>query len=200
MRLILILVLSTSVAAWGQSSNKQASSLQDSIAVKKIVETFYQWYAELIKDEKIGTEFNPRFVKAKNGMTSLDFSKYIDGLRNNHFTEGYIKRKIKDYDPCINNLAKIKYETLLGFEDLDQFEEIKCDFSNVYEWIADMEPHDGAELTRVISTEKGLIGTIQFYNINTDGKKSIWDHKNATIIFRLESNEWRIDNIKMEQL
>lgn len=163
----------------------------DSLQIKNKIESFYTWYADLIKTTKVN-EFNPRFIETDGGMTSLDFTNYRSGLKRNGFTDNHIERRIKKYSGCVDNLKNIPYKDFLKFTDLDQFEDVNCDFSNGYEWIGSMEPHDGAELTNLnLVTKDTVIATIKFYNLTKDNSKHYWGQATMTFI-RIE--EWRIDD------
>jgi hypothetical protein len=193
------MVFWTTLTSWGQSDIKVAKS--DSVEIKQKIETFYSWYGELIKGRKVNKHFNPNFIRRKDGMTTLNFTKYQDGLRKHHFTNSFIDRKVKEYGLCVDNLNKIKYETFLKFEGLDQFEEINCAFTNAYEWTSDMEPHDGAELISLTAVNKNtMMGTICFYKMNKDGLKYLWDYKQGKVTFVRQGKGWKIDDLKIERL
>jgi len=198
-KILTTIILWTTLTAWGQSDRKVYHG--DSLQVKNKIETFYSWYAGLIKSHKVDKDFSPNFIKRSDGMTTLDFTKYRDGLKKHSFTDNFIERKIKDYGQCVDNLGKIKYETFLKFEDLDQFEEIKCDFNNVHEWTSDMEPHDGAKLLSLKAIDKKtIIGIVQFFSINVNGQYFLWDYKQATVTFLRQGKDWRINDLKIERL
>ena len=65
----------------GFSNNLRASEnyTVDSIKVTQIVNKFYDLYLTSIKEKKY-SDFKPKFVQTKNGMTSLDYTKYLDNL------------------------------------------------------------------------------------------------------------------------
>jgi hypothetical protein len=130
------------LSTWGQGGRRINQT--DSLLIKDKIEGFYSWYADEIKNFK--DDYSPSFKKRDDGMTTLDFIKYENGLRNHGFTNSFIRRKIKSYKTCVDNLSKIKYETFLKFDGLDDYEDINCDFGNVHEWTRDQEQHDGADL------------------------------------------------------
>jgi hypothetical protein len=198
-KILTIIILLTTLTAWGQSDRKVDQD--DSIEVKSKIETFYSWYGVLIKSNKVHQDFSPNFIQRSDGMTALDFTKYRDGLKKHDFTDSFIERKINDYRQCVDNLGEIKYETFLKFEELDQFEEIKCAFNNVYEWTSDMEPHEGAELTSVKAINKKTItGIVKFFNVNVNGQKIFWDYKQAIVTFLRQGKGWKINDLKVELL
>lgn len=165
---------------------------KDSVDMKTQIEGFYLWYIDLIKIGKLNSDFNPNFVRQDDGMTTLDFKKYTDGLRKYKFTENFIQRKIKDYKECIDNLKKVPFNKFSQYSDLDDFEKIKCDFSNRYEWTGGQEPKDKAELTILKPTDsKTIVGQVSFISKGSqDGT--------ASVSFKKSKKEWRIDNIKLE--
>lgn len=58
--------------------------------------TFYDWYLSAIR-EKGYSEYKPRFVKTKNGMTTLDFSNYFKCLKDHGFTDLLISIEKKQH-------------------------------------------------------------------------------------------------------
>jgi poly-gamma-glutamate synthesis protein (capsule biosynthesis protein) len=175
-------------------------SKSDSIFVKGRIEGFYSWYGEMIRNKTVNKNFNPVFIKSNDGMTTLDFSNYKLGLKNHGFTDDFIEIKINGYKKCSDNLGKIKYETFAKFEDLEQLEDIKCDFSNIYEWTNSMESPTGVELTEVKFLNKNIIqGVVHFFYTDKIGKKFTWDQK-AIVDFLHQGNEWKINNLKFERL
>ena len=162
----------------------------DSMQIKNKIERFYSWYATLIKNKTVNTDFNPQFVKRSDGMTTLDFTNYRRGLKQNGFTDSCINSRIRKYNQCVENLSRVKYDKFLKFKDLDQYEEIKCDFGNVFEWFAGMEPFDRAELVGLsIMNERTILGDVKF--INGNGRQ-------AKVRFLKQGGEWRIDEIKFD--
>lgn len=164
---------------------------EDSIEIKKQIEGFYSWYIDMIKTNKLD-DFNPSFVKRSDGMTTLDFKKYRDGLKRHKFTDDFIERKIKDYKECADNLANISFEKFSQYTDLDDFENIMCDFGNRYEWIGGQEPKDKANLSSLkVVDKKTIVGKIDFTSYSRpDG--------DATVTFKRVGNDWMIDNLELQ--
>ena len=164
---------------------------KDSIDIKKQIEGFYSWYIDMIKTNKLD-EFNPSFVKQSDGMTTLDFKKYRDGLRRHKFTDHFIERKINDYKACVDNLKNIPFDKFSQYTDLDDFENIMCDFGNRYEWTGGQEPKDKANLSSLkVVDKKTIIGKIDFTSYSRpDGA--------AFVTFRRVGKDWMIDNLKLE--
>lgn len=172
---------------------QQGINSKDSIGIKNQIEGFYAWYAGLIRDKELNEKFNPNFVRLKNGMTTLDFENYRAGLRKYGFTKRFIERKVNGYKPCVGNLKSIPFDKLAGFE-LDDLENIKCDFSNTYEWGAGMDPIDGAEVVGLNKRSDGKIeATIKFRSV--DGDKG---YMPGTRTFTLIKSKtlWLIDDFK----
>ncbi|BDD03870.1 hypothetical protein HNQ88_004168 [Aureibacter tunicatorum] len=82
--LALILIL-------GLTSNLNASKNinVNSIKITQIVNGFYDWYLSSIK-AKNNYGFQPRFIESKNGMTTLDYSLYIENLKIHGFSKDII--------------------------------------------------------------------------------------------------------------
>ncbi len=171
----------------GQSKIK----LKDSVAIKNQIEGFYLWYMDISKDGRLNRDFNPSFVRRDDGVTTLDFENYKGGLRKYKFTEDFIQRKISDYKECEDNLNKISFDKFSQFTDLDDFENIKCDFGNSYEWTGGMESKDKAELVVLkLVDKKTITGLLDFTSYSRpDGK--------AIVTFKKMKGEWRIDNLTL---
>jgi hypothetical protein len=144
--ILLLFLFGFSLTANGQSKINP----KDSVDIKNQIEGFYTWYFKLINDNRLNQDFNPGFVKRKDGMTELDFSGYKDGLRKYKFSEDFIQRKIREYRQCNDNLSKIPFDKFSKFEDLNDFESIDCDFTNRYEWTGGMESKETALTTTAI--------------------------------------------------
>lgn len=165
---------------------------RDSIKVKQTCESFYGWYGSMTVSREIEI-FNPQFVRTPDGMTTLDFSTYRKGLKRHNFTEELIEKRIKNFDKCVDNLRSIAYEDYLKFRDLDQFEEISCDFSNQYEFVGGMEWINGGDLTNIEwIDEMTAKATISIYSILHDKKNP---HGDRTITLTKEKGKWKISDI-----
>lgn len=164
---------------------------KDSIEIKKQIEGFYSWYIDMIKTNKLD-DFNPAFVKRSDGMTTLDFKKYRDGLKRHKFTDDFIERKIKEYKLCVDNLGNIPFEKFSQYTDLDDFENIMCDFGNRYEWTGGQEPKEKANLSILkVVDKKTVIGKIDFTSYSQlDGS--------AFVTFKRVGKDWIIDNLELK--
>jgi hypothetical protein len=118
--IILSILLGFSLTAKGQLKVNP----QDSVDIKNQIEDFYSWYAGLIKNKELNKQFNPTFVRLRNGMTTLDFKNYKEGLKKYGFTNDFVEKKVNDYKPCVDNLKSIPFDSLNGFE-LDELEKYK---------------------------------------------------------------------------
>ncbi|MGE0588166.1 MAG: hypothetical protein AB7O48_06295 [Cyclobacteriaceae bacterium] len=191
-------ILIISILTTGWKIDKDISQA-DSLIIKNQIEGFYSWYADQIKNKK--EDFSPSFKRTDDGMTTLDFERYEAGLRSHGFTDRFIKSRVENFKPCLDNLELIEYQTYLNFDGLDDYEEIKCDFGNAREWTTDQDSHDGADLVSLKRINKRTIeGTVQFYTISADGRKSRWDFKQATFTFIRKGTDWKIDGFKMGYL
>jgi hypothetical protein len=187
-RLVLMMLFVVPLTTQGQSKIKP----KDSVNMKNQIEGFYSWYIDISKNGKLNKDFNPGFVRQADGTTTLDFKNYKDGLRKYKFTEDFIQRKINDYKECVDNLNKTTFDKFSQFTDLDDFENINCDFGNRYEWTGGMESKDKAELTSLkLIDGKTIIGLLSF----TSYKKP---DGTATVTFKKIKSEWRIENLILE--
>ncbi|MEQ1588494.1 MAG: hypothetical protein ABL895_21590 [Cyclobacteriaceae bacterium] len=171
---------------------------KDSIAIKSQIEGFYSWYIDLIKGKELNREFNPSFVKSEDGMTTLSFENYRNGLRKHKFSKAFIERKVAEYNPCLDNLRTVPYDRFITYE-LDEHEQLKCDFSNTYEWSGGMDPIEGAEVSELRIVNKHTVVAIVllgFYNKPSGGKLSILG--NARTIFKRKGNGWEIEDLILE--
>lgn len=192
-KLIVILIVLIGFANNLKASNDLKT---DSIKVTQIVNGFYNWYLSAIR-EKNYSEYKPRFVNTKNGMTTLDLSKYIENLVINGFSDSMILKEKQNYLDCIENLAKVKYSDFekTTFTDLDDYEQANCDFGNYYRWIGAQEPIDGIRINDVkfISVDLVLV-SIDYFELNTkENRKNYWG-KNSLTLKRIYS-KWHIINI-----
>src|SRR5690242_308363 len=80
---------------------------RDSLDMKTQIEG--SWYINLIKANRLSTDFYPTFIKSRNGMTTLDFTNYRKGLRKFGFAETFIERKVDGFKACVENLEKLPF-------------------------------------------------------------------------------------------
>jgi len=172
-----------SVAAF-TASGQSTIGTKDSVDIKLQIEGFYSWYIGMIQDGRLDKDFNPTFVRKEDGMTTLDFSNYAQGLRKFNFAEDLIRKAIGDYKSCVDSLASVPYEKFLGYE-LDEHARLGCDFANRYEWTGGQVPKDKAELSAIAGDGETAIGQIDFIS------NSVLDGQ-AIVFFRRSGNEWSI--------
>lgn len=190
MRTTLLLLLSVISAA---VHSQPKVSLADSINLKNQIEGFYVWYVGMIKAHTLNTSFNPAFVKREDGMTTLDFARYRSGLQKHKFSEHHIQRRVDAYKACVDNLSKIPFEKFSQLNDLDDFERIKCDFLNRYEWIDTMEPIDRPELVSLKRRDADtIVGEVIFYWYEPGSK--------ALVTFKRNGKEWLTDDLIITKL
>lgn len=160
--------------------------------MKTQIEGFYSWYINLIKANRLSTDFYPTFIKSRNGMTTLDFTNYRKGLRKFRFAETFIERKVDGFKACVENLEKLPFERFSGYTDLDDFESMMCDFNNRYEWTGGQEPKDSAELISVDAvTSDTVVGQVSF---TSSGRQD----GTAIVTFKKAKNNWTVDNIELQ--
>ena len=177
------------------STHIEISENSDSLVVTKTAQDFFKWYIETVKNKKIN-EYQPTFIADNKGMTTLDFSKYFENLRKLSFTESFIETERKQYQECLDNLEKIEFKVFNSeFDDLDEFENIKCDFSNSLKWTGGQEIVDGFEIKKVtfINQDYSNIEGVFFF-LNSDQTKSYSGKRN--ILLRKTNEIWKIDRIE----
>lgn len=183
-KLVLMMVFVFPLPTHGQSKIKS----KDSVDIKNQIEGFFTWYVGMIKEKKLNKDFNPGFVRLDDGMTTLDFKNYKDGLRRYKFSDDFVERKVNEYKPCVDNLRTVQYHSFVKFE-LDEHEQLKCDFSNTFEWTGGMEPVDKAELSSLEPVDKKtIIGHVDFTSYSRQDRKAI-------VTFKKLKGEWRVDNL-----
>jgi hypothetical protein len=169
----------------------------DSIKISQTVNGFYDWYLTSVKGKKY-SDFKPRIIEAKNGMTTLDYSAYLENLKKYGFSNSLIIKERLSYSECIDNLEKVKYTDFQKtiFTDLDEYEYANCDFGNYYRWTGGQEPIDGIRITDIkfLSSDKALV-SIDYFEIDSkENKKTYWGSNSLTLI-KIDS-EWLIDKIE----
>jgi hypothetical protein len=80
----------------------------DSLQISNTIYSFFDWYIDAIKENKF-LEFQPKFIENDSGMTTLDYSIYIDNLKKHRFSDSLLLGEINSYQVCIDTLAKIRY-------------------------------------------------------------------------------------------
>jgi len=177
------------------STHIEISENSDSLVVTKTAQDFFKWYIETVKNKKIN-EYQPTFIADNKGMTTLDFSKYFENLRKLSFTESFIETERKQYQECLDNLEKIEFKVFNSeFDDLDEFENIKCDFSNSLKWTGGQEIVDGFEIKKVTFINQDYSNVVGvFFFLNSDQTKSYSGKRN--ILLRKTNEIWKIDRIE----
>ena len=182
----------------GFSINLRASDnlKTDSINIAQIVTGFYDWYLTSVKEKKY-SDFKPKFVESKNGMTTLDYSIYVDNLQKHGFSDSLIIKEKQSYSDCIESLRNVKYTDFQKtiFTDLDEYEQSKCDFGNYYRWTGGQEPIDGIRIVNIKfpSTDRAIV-SIDYFETNTrENNRYYWGSNNLTLI-KID-NDWFIDKV-----
>ena len=168
----------------------------DSIRVIKIVNDFFDWYITSVKEQKY-MEFRPVFAERTDGMTTLDFSTYLENLKRLSFSDELLKEEERRYNSCVNNLRDIKYSEFKSeYVDLDQFENILCDFTNRYRWTGGMEPIEHFRIKNVKVEKQGTaIVLVEFSHFNPDNKDELF-FKGRSIDLNFENDGWKIMKIE----
>jgi hypothetical protein len=175
----------------GFLKNMQSQSNSDSINVCTTVNNFFNWYITSIKNNKT-SEYQPQFIENEKGMTTLDLFRYIVNLKTMHFSDSLLNIEMNSYQKCIENLGKVKFIDFKNrFDDLDDFEEIGCDFSNYYRWTGGQEPIDGIRIKEVkMKNANKATVTIEYFYVETSGTNYYWS--NNQVILRKCNNYWEI--------
>ena len=189
--LLVILIAVQSIHGYSQSS-------KDSVTLSTIASEFFNWYIACAKTQNSSKfkEYNPVGVRDASGMTTLDFSTYFQNLKNHSFSDSLLAKEKRSYNNCLRNLAKVKYDDYLKFQDLDDFEGLHCDYTNYYRWTGGQEMYDGYVVTQVMSGKKS---TLVFGNLymNDEMNKGIGISKRTMIMtFRKQKGEWKILDIQ----
>jgi len=170
---------------------------EDSLKISRITFDFFDWYLNSIKEHEY-EEFKPIFIEDKNGMTTLDFSKYSDNLRIHNFSVSLINSEIESYSDCIKNISTTKFSDFqkTKFIDLDEYELAKCDFGNYYRWIGGQEPCDGIKIHEINCQDKDkcLVQVLKFNYDSIQDRYYNWPYFVKIEIIR-SNDVWLIDNI-----
>ncbi|MDP4202815.1 MAG: hypothetical protein Q8861_08980 [Bacteroidota bacterium] len=169
-------------------------SQQDETVCRQIVVDFYKWYSQKLSSNN-ASEFQPKFAQDENGYTTLDFTAYVKNLKRMKCSDSFISREIESYEPCIENLKKIKYREVEDkLPDLSDYENIKCDFFNIHRWTMSMENFSGVEIKKTtVQKDKSVVCGIIYED--TPDKKYYY----GTVVVTLLKigNIWMIDDIKI---
>lgn len=170
-------------------------NVADSVNACKVTREFFDWYVGAIKGT-IKTDYQPKFSKSNNGMTTLDFNGYFDNLRKFHCSDNLIKNEKESYNECLKNLSKIKFADFQArFTDLDQFESAGCDFENYYRWTGGQEPIDGIKVVRVDEVNANTLQVTINYYVDNGAGYGITHWGNNKISLTRRNNTWMIDEI-----
>jgi hypothetical protein len=188
--IIIVLTLSLSSKLTAQNSNKR-----DSLKVCIAVNDFFEWYIDAINQKK-NSDFQPTFIESKNGMTTLNFNRYFNNLTKYGFSDSLLIKEKLSYQHCIDELKKVKYSDFnTKFTDLEDFENMQCDFGNYYRWIGGQEPIDGIRIKNVkFNSSFSVTVQIENFDYNPEEKKNIYWGSNLVTLKKIKHN-WKIENI-----
>ncbi len=189
-RFIAIYLLSINLVLNGQTLNPT-----DSIEVCKVTNDFFHWYLAATNGD-INSEFQPKFVESKNGMTTLDFKAYFVNLRKHNFSESLIKKERQSYNDCLKNLEKIKFTDFKNqFTCIAYYEDISCDFENYYRWTGGQESIHGIRIKNVMKVSKNqVMVTIEYSYDNGENYGISYGGNNKVTIVKTK-NRWKIADI-----
>ena len=188
--LIISFLLCVGLNGFGQEDITKSN---DSTIISNIVNDFYDWYLISIKEKK-NVEFQPQFIENDKGMTTLDFTKYIENLKKYHFSDSLINAEVQSYQKCISHLEKTKYSEFESWTDLDDFESTNCDFGNYYRWASGQEPIDGIIIHQITNEGFFTLVKLKCYETGSNGERYYWGNKKVKL--KNQNNEWFISSIK----
>ena len=182
------------------NNSKANDNKTDLTKIIQSVNEFYDWYISAI-NKRGYVDYMPRFAETENGMTTLDFSKYIEDLRKYRFSDSLIIKEKESYLKCIENLQTVKFSDFgkTIFTDLDEYEEACCDFGNRYRWIGGQEPVDGMRIQDIqfISTDTVLV-SIEYswlgFDEDLNAEYIYYGSGNKLIVIK-QNNDWYIDKV-----
>lgn len=165
--------------------------------IEEVVSNFYSWYSDQIIWEN-NLAYQPDFIADSNNMAMLDFQVVDANLKELGFHDSYIKEYKNSFSDCSNNLKSIELDTLMNFDGIGKYEDIKCDFFNSYYWTQDMEPHDGVEVINVKMDDSGsATASCKIFNIS-EKMRIYWEHKKLTVKLVKLNGVWKIRYIDVE--
>jgi hypothetical protein len=166
----------------------------DTTMCRQIVLDFYDWYSGKIMTDNV-SDFQPKFAEDKNGYVTLDFTAYVENLKRLRFTDKLIKQEIAYYNPCVENLKKIKYcDFKTKLSDISDFENIKCDFFNIHRWVNTMESFTGVELSKSIFRKDKVQVFGRVYEKTPD---ETYYYGDVIITLLKIDNKWMINDIEI---
>jgi hypothetical protein len=195
MKQILTIFIIVLISIVSFASKPQDDRINDSVDISIIVTDFYKWYLTSIK-ENINGDFQPKFAPDKNGMTTLNYSVYIENLSKYHFSDSLLQNEKESYNDCLNNLKKIKFSEFGKnvYIDLDEYENSNCDFYNYFRWIGGQEPVDGIKITEILIKKEWAKVKFQNYNFDPVKKENYYWGENIVYLIK-EGDQWMINNV-----
>jgi len=173
----------------------QKSNTVDSLTISKIVVDFFEWYLTEIKNHRY-SEFQPSIIEGANGMTTLYMDNYLENLIKNGFSDSLILREKLSYLPCDVNLKRIRFNDFkANFSDLDDIENIDCDFGNYYRWIGGQEAPNGIRIKNIKHINSVTVEVVIDYFDESEEMNKAFFWGNNSVFLRRIGGIWKIDNI-----
>ena len=188
-KLFVLLIVSVSLNCFAQNTNQ----IKDSVLVSRITTGFFNWYIKSAKLKK-QAEYNPIEVADKNGMTTLDFTKYMKNLKKHSFSDSLMERERMTYVECVQKLSKIKYTDYLKLTDLSAFEKLEDDFTNQYRWTGGQEMCDGYAVSSIEYTKQGAVVYGRLYYMDATSNEN--SREEVYTVFIKQNNVWKILDIR----
>jgi hypothetical protein len=187
-RLLLFLTMIQSLSCYSQSI------VSDSTEVSKIANSFFNWYIASAKSNKT-KEYNPVEIESKDGMTTLDFTKYLKNLKALSFSDSLIKKEKDSYNECIEKLSAVRYADFVKLTDLSDFEALNVDFTNYYRWTGGQEMFDYYSVKNIIINDNKkaiVVGSLYFDNSGVEKRDFV---REITMTLNKKYNRWEIIEI-----
>ena len=187
-RLIILLFTLTFLKSFAQ---------KDSIEVVSKFNDFYNWYFNSLIDWK-NSDYKPKFDKDSNGMATLIFDKYVANLTKYHFSDSLIKKEINSYKTCLDNLQKMTFEEFNQLDDIDDLENIDCNFSNYFRWVGDnLEYPKNVMIIDIVQFDNITIKVHgSFFDFLDNGNEKYFWGYGPIMTFKLINDKWKINNIE----
>ena len=177
------------------ASSSNLSDNLDSTKIQSTINQFYDWYINAIKDRRY-SEFQPRFTKSIDGMTTLDLKEYKSNLRKYGFDDSLIDSESQSYQECIKHLSEVPYSDFkkTKFVDLYEYEVSECDFTNYYRWIGGQEICDGIEIQNIEFINDRATVLLKKYDLRNDQSRMYWNYS-IKVELRNNKGNWTIESI-----
>ena len=190
--IVIVFLFNLSTILFGQELNTK-----DSLDACTITNDFFEWYIDAT-NKRINSAYQPRFIESEIGYTTLDFKEYFKNLKKYHCSKTFIENERESYTECLKNIEEI---TIVYFKeqftDIDQLEEINCDFENYYRWTGGQEPIQGIRILKIEMISNNQIKvTIDYSSEKGESNKIKYWGKNEITLLKIKA-KWKINDINL---